>query len=518
MGTGYTRNDTANNIADGNVINAADFDGEYDAIEAAFNSSSGHSHDGTAAEGGAITVIGPGQQLVATSSAINPSTNAGLDLGTTSLKFKDLYIDGVAYIDGLGGNLAIDTSQALQFRDAQLSINSSTDGQLDVAADTTVKITSPEVIMTDDVRLKSDSAILTFGADNDITVTHVADTGLDAKAASGFALKLQSGDTTVEDTNTIGKISFNAPNEASGTDAILVGAEIEAAAEATFSSTVNSTALIFKTNTSAAATERMRIKSDGDILFTGASANMTWDTSADALDFADNASAVFGTGDDLTITHNGTNSSIVNTTNELIIQGDGITVQSNTGTEKYIDMDVNGAVNLYHNDVKKIETTADGVDVSGDISVGNLNVATNTISSTDSNGNINLSPNGTGTVVINTDLDVDNVNINGNAITSTDTNGNIDINPNGTGIVKLKYNNSDVFVTSATGATLTGTIAATTFSGALDGTISSATTGTTQSAGDDSTKIATTAYVDNATGTGTTASDANALAFAIALG
>ena len=32
MGTGYTRNDTANNIADGNIINASDFDGEFDAI------------------------------------------------------------------------------------------------------------------------------------------------------------------------------------------------------------------------------------------------------------------------------------------------------------------------------------------------------------------------------------------------------------------------------------------------------------------------------------------------------
>ena len=245
---------------------------------------------------------------------------------------------------------------------------------------------------------------------------------------------------------------------------------------------------------------------------------MTWDTSANALDFADNASIVVGTGDDLTITHNGTNTSIVNTTGELTIQGDGITVQSDTGTEKYMDMDVNGAVNLYHNNVKKIETTADGVDVSGDISVGNLNVDTNTISSTDTNGDINLSPNGTGTVVINTDLDVDNVNINGNAITSTDTNGNIDINPNGTGIVKLKYNNTDVFVTSSTGATLTGAIAATTFSGELDGTITSATTATTQTQNDNSTKIATTEYVDSATGTGSTNSDANALAFAIALG
>ena len=317
MGTGYTRNDTANNIADGNVINAADFDGEYDAIEAAFNSSTGHTHDGTAAEGGAITVIGPAQQLVATSTSINPSTNAGLDLGTSSLQFKDLYVDGVAYIDSFSGDMSVGTNNKLQFRDADLSINSSADGQLDVAADTTVKITSPEVIMTDDVRLKSDASILTFGADDDVKLTHVADTGLGATAASGFQLSLQTSDISVDSGNTIGKISFNAPLEDSGTDAILVGAEIEAQAEANFGAADNSTALIFKTNTSAAATERMRIKSDGDIVFTGAAYNMTWDTSANALDFADNASIVVGTGDDLTIKHDGTNTSIVNTTNEL---------------------------------------------------------------------------------------------------------------------------------------------------------------------------------------------------------
>ena len=518
MGTGYTRNDTANNIADGNVINAADFDGEYDAIEAAFNSSSGHTHDGTAAEGGPITVIGPAQQLVATATSINPSTNAGLDLGTTSLQFKDLYVDGVAYIDSFSGDMSIDTNNKLQFRDADLSISSTADGQLDVASDTTVKFTSPEVIMTDDVRLQSDAAVLTFGADDDVKLTHVADTGIGATAASGFQLSLQTSDISVDNGNTIGKISFNAPLEDSGSDARLVGAEIDAVAENNFGAADNSTALVFKTNTSATATERVRIKSDGDVIFKGASYDMTWDMSANALDFADNASIVLGTGDDLTIKHDGSNTSVVNTTGELTIQGDGITVQSDTGTEKYMDMDVNGAVNLYHNNVKKIETTADGVDVSGDISVGNLNVDGNTVSSTDTNGNINLSPNGTGTVIINTDLDVDNVNINGNAITSTDTNGNIDINPNGTGIVKLKYNNSDVLVTSATGATLTGAIAATTFSGALDGTITSATTATTQSAGDDSTKVATTAYVDRSTGTGSTASDASALAFAIALG
>ena len=340
MGTGYTRNDTSNNIADGNIINAADFDGEYDAIEAAFNSSTGHTHDGTSAEGAPITVLGPSQEFVASSSEVKPSTNAGLDLGTSALKFKDLYLDGTAYIDGLGGDILAATDKKIQFRDTAIFINSSADGQLDIDADTTIELNSPEVIATDDFRLKSDAAILTFGADNDVTVTHVADTGLDAKAASGFNLKLQTGDTTVEDTNTIGKISFNAPDEASGTDAILVGAEIEAAAEATFSSTVNSTALVFKTNDSAAATERFRIKSNGDIVIKGDSYDVTWDASADAF--------------------------ITDSNNDIKFQPHG------TGS----------------------------VAITGALDVDNINIDGNTIISTDTDGDINITPNGTGKVNI----------------------------------------------------------------------------------------------------------------------
>ena len=65
MGTGYTRNDTPNNIADGNVINASDLDGEFDAIQAAFNASTGHSHDGTTGEGPQITAAGIANDAVA---------------------------------------------------------------------------------------------------------------------------------------------------------------------------------------------------------------------------------------------------------------------------------------------------------------------------------------------------------------------------------------------------------------------------------------------------------------------
>ena len=61
-------------------------------------------------------------------------------------------------------------------------------------------------------------------------------------------------------------------------------------------------------------------------------------------------------------------------------------------------------------------------------------------------------------------------------------------------------------------------VTATTFSGAISGTVAAGSTGVTQSQGDNSTKLATTAYVDTAVSGGGSTSDASALAFAIALG
>ena len=71
MGTGYTRNDTPNNIADGNVINASDLDGEFDAIQSAFNASTGHSHDGTTGEGAHIAAGGIASNDVTTAKILD---------------------------------------------------------------------------------------------------------------------------------------------------------------------------------------------------------------------------------------------------------------------------------------------------------------------------------------------------------------------------------------------------------------------------------------------------------------
>ena len=84
-------------------------------------------------------------------------------------------------------------------------------------------------------------------------------------AATSGTLVLSTGETSVDANDVLGTIEFKAPNEDSGTDAILTGASIAAIAEAEFTASVNSTALVFSTGTSGAASERMRIDKDGNV-------------------------------------------------------------------------------------------------------------------------------------------------------------------------------------------------------------------------------------------------------------
>lgn len=86
-----------------------------------------------------------------------------------------------------------------------------------------------------------------------------------APDADGATLELQTTDTTVTDGSVLGKIEFKAPKEASGTDAILVGAAIEAVAEGTFAADNNATELVFKTGASEAAAQKMMLTSAGHL-------------------------------------------------------------------------------------------------------------------------------------------------------------------------------------------------------------------------------------------------------------
>ena len=80
-------------------------------------------------------------------------------------------------------------------------------------------------------------------------------------------LLLSTAEPTVVDGNKLGQIDFQAPVHDGTGDALLVGASIFAEADATFSSTVNSTDLVFATGDSAAASEKLRIDSTGQVTF-----------------------------------------------------------------------------------------------------------------------------------------------------------------------------------------------------------------------------------------------------------
>ena len=114
----------------GDTITAAHSNDEFNQVLAAFHATTGHTHDGTAGEGGPISTLRDAdannkvlvdttnnhlefyvevssaavQQVRIQDGAIVPITDNDIDLGTSSLEFKDLYVDDTAYVDAINYN------------------------------------------------------------------------------------------------------------------------------------------------------------------------------------------------------------------------------------------------------------------------------------------------------------------------------------------------------------------------------------------------------------------------------
>ena len=115
-----------------------------------------------------------------------------LILGSDSavLKFGADSDTTLTHTDGTG--LTLNSTNKLTFGDAASFVQQSSNGVLRIDGEATIDLNaSTAVTVSNDLKLDSDSAVLGFGADNDITITHAADTGLTVNGtftATGFII------------------------------------------------------------------------------------------------------------------------------------------------------------------------------------------------------------------------------------------------------------------------------------------------------------------------------------------
>ncbi len=203
---GYTRQSS---YADGDIINAADSNDEFNQLLAAFVNTSGHKHDGTASEGPVIGLIGdPGvatplnkvvvddtnnqvefnidvsgsstEQFVVKDGVIEPTTDDDIDLGASGKEFKDLYIDGVAYVD----SISMPTTTVTDILDED---NMSSNSATALATQQSIKAYVDTTVTAQDLDFEADSGgALNIDLDSE-SLTFTGGTGIDT-SGSGNAV------------------------------------------------------------------------------------------------------------------------------------------------------------------------------------------------------------------------------------------------------------------------------------------------------------------------------------------
>jgi fibronectin-binding autotransporter adhesin len=272
MAQNYTRQSS---FADGDTITAALFNNEFNQVVNAFSysassdSSTGHKHDGTAGQGGNIPQIGDidflnkivvdntnnrwgfyvqvssgtVEQLRIQDGAIVPVTDDDIDLGTSSLEFKDLFIDGTAHIDTLdvdvnatvAGTLGVTGATTLSSTlgvtgattlSSTLGVTGAITGSSTLQATTITATTAFVPDASDGASLGTsalefsdlflaDGAVINFGTDQDVSLTHVADTGLLLNSTMALQFNdasqyINAPSATVLDINATDEIELNA--------------------------------------------------------------------------------------------------------------------------------------------------------------------------------------------------------------------------------------------------------------------------------------------------------------------
>ena len=198
MGATYTRQSS---YTDGDVITAAHTNDEFNQLLAAFASSTGHTHDGTSAEGGAITKL-LGNTLTFGAGTSGTDVTITFDGETNDGVLK--WMEDEDYFE-FSDDILVASTEKLQFRDNAIYINSSADGQLDLVADTEIQIAATTVDINGAVDISGNLTIggsLTLADDsvnidaiNGVTATVAELNILDGVTATATELNIIDGVT-----------------------------------------------------------------------------------------------------------------------------------------------------------------------------------------------------------------------------------------------------------------------------------------------------------------------------------
>ena len=198
MGATYTRQSS---YTDGDVIQAADTNNEFDQLLAAFQASTGHTHDGTANEGGPITKM-LGQTLTLGDGTSGTDVTITFDGESNDGVLK--WMEDEDYFE-FSDDILVASTEKLQFRDTAIYINSSTDGQLDIIADTEVQIAATTVDINANVDI---SGTLTIGSAG---ISEAELEILDGATVTTAEINIMDGDTTASSTTVVDadRVVFN---------------------------------------------------------------------------------------------------------------------------------------------------------------------------------------------------------------------------------------------------------------------------------------------------------------------
>ena len=281
MGATYTRQ-SSSGITDGAVIEASDLNNEFDQLLAAFVAASGHTHDGTAAEGGPVT------KLLGTSITIGDGTS-GTDIAVT---FDGETGDGVlTWMEDedyfkFSDDILVNSTEKLMFQDTGTYVYSNADGDLDIVSDGTA---------VDSINLESAGGI-TLDAGT-------AGSGIIYEDDGTAMLSIINSSSDVVLTTKVQDKDFIIKGDDGGSAITALTLDMSEAGAATFNNKVVATELDISGNMDIDGTSNLDIVDiDGavqvdntitvgaddqgyDVKFFGdtASAYMLWDTSADDL-------------------------------------------------------------------------------------------------------------------------------------------------------------------------------------------------------------------------------------------